>query len=350
MKNENPSQALANHLPSQIHEEIFGSGGTADKVQANQYAAARKIPARTIYILSTNREHERGLAYAFSDINNRMFRVERSDFFSTESGCYDTFGVDRAACLYAGFKTSFHPLLVIDGGTAMTYTGLDAKGKIMGGGISPGIGSRFKSLSDFCCRLPLITYEEYNQAGELPTFATDTRSSMMTSIFQEVGLHCRNIVKQFLQELSTRGSDGESDEIQKEPNLVSEKKPTVYVTGGDSGFLFRCLEESDELTLAHFNIKETKHLACYGIGNLVQAKSVEVGTPTPDDELRLRLLGQRVAKHFAEPDLEGDFIYRGSIALVLPGKDDMEHDLYSVRYDDGDAEQFTLAEVYGTFK
>lgn len=342
-------QLLANLLPNVIHDEVFGNEGQADKAHALQHAAARKSPCLSVYIVSTNKENERGLAYAFSDIPNRIFRIENTDFFSRENGCYDTFGVDRAACLYSGFKLGRFPLLVIDGGTAMTYTGLDAKGKIMGGGISPGLCARFRSLSDYCGNLPSISFEEFNGLDELPAFATDTRTSMITSIFQEVGVHSRNIVKQFLKELRNR-SDGATEESQKEPTLVSEKKPTIYVTGGDSGFLMRCLRKPDELPLAHLDIKEAKHLASYGIGHLINEKSKEAGEPTPEDALRLKLLGQRVAKQFTDPDIDGDLVYRGTIVSVSPGKKDMDDDLYKIRYDDGDGEEFTLDEVYDALK
>jgi pantothenate kinase type III len=331
-------------------EEIFGSVDIFDSARANQYAAARKIPARSIYVISTNRDGERAVMYAFSDIRHRMFRVESKDFFSKADGCYDTFGVDRAACLYGGFRITSEALLVIDGGTAMTYTGLDAKGKIMGGGISPGIGARFRCLSDYCGRLPLYTYEHYNEQREFPAFATDTKTSMIASTLQEVSLHTQNIVKLFLKELKKRASDDDSDEKQKEPKLVSEKKKVVFVTGGDAIFLKRSLGQSDDLPMSQIEIKEMKYLPTYGIGHLIQAKSNEVGIPTPDEQLRLRLLGQRVAREFPIPDTEGDSIYRGSIVGFLPGEDNVEGDLYAVRYDDGDKEECSLDQVYGTFR
>jgi len=48
------------------------------------------------------------------------------------------------------------PALVIDGGTAMTYTGVDVDGNILGGGISPG--RKFRKSSVLCKVFYLILF------------------------------------------------------------------------------------------------------------------------------------------------------------------------------------------------
>ena len=385
--------------------EIFGPGSSASNLtmeMATRVAAAKRVPARTVYVLTTNQNHEKALLHTFSGTCHRMFRLENTDFFSPEDGCYETLGPDRAACLYAGcvMKAYHMPLLVMDAGTAWTYTGLDNTGKIMGGGISPGLGARFRALSDYCGKLPSISFGEYNailkaiddnEQEALPVFAKDTKTAIATSVFQEVSAHCQGIINHFLTltQKMDPGDSAKTANAEKEPatngnnafiadksatgcndTLGSEKetslngndgpqranKPTVLITGGDSGFLIRCLTRpghnfpavpgakpfSDEIYL-----QEIKHLNHYGIGQLIQNKFKERGELSEEDKLRDLILGQRVAKEFDLKDLDGEGIYRGSIIAVLRGQE-LEHDLYMVRYDDGDEEQLSLPEVYGT--
>ncbi|MEZ4686551.1 MAG: type III pantothenate kinase [Bacteroidia bacterium] len=69
----------------------------------------------------------------------------------------ETLGADRliaaiAACSYFPDK----PVMVVDAGTAITYDCVDAAGNYLGGGISPGVGMRFRALHEFTARLPLV--------------------------------------------------------------------------------------------------------------------------------------------------------------------------------------------------
>lgn len=60
---------------------------------------------------------------------------------------YPTLGIDRAlAVLGAGTKLGF-PVLVIDAGTALTFTGCDRDHCLVGGAILPGLGLQFSSLA-----------------------------------------------------------------------------------------------------------------------------------------------------------------------------------------------------------
>lgn len=364
-----PSVVLGSHIPAQIHKEVFGENKDglvpASKAKANAYAAAQGTPSWTIYIVSTNRDHERGVLFLFSELVCRVFRLENTDFFSKEDGCYATLGVDRAACLFSGYKSGFHPLLVMDAGTAWTYTGLDNKGKIMGGGISPGLGARFRCLSDYCGKLPIIDHRDYEhilsmiddkKSGPLPTFATDTKLAMITSIFQEVSGHCRNIIQQFLAQLKERQATEEPKEQGEEQKETEQSKPAVIITGGDASCLLRLLtkpgtyfpeQEGRKLSQEDIELMETKHLSAYGIGNLIQTKMSALPPQAEEEKLRTLLVGQRVAKKFEVPDLDGDLVYRGSIVQVLAGKEGVESDLFTVRYDDGDGEELALSELYG---
>ena len=82
------------------------------------------------------------------------------DFYPRSWGRYPGMGIDRCACLKGSVTIHGPPLLVIDGGSAMTYTAVDAKGAIMGGGISPGLYSKFRSMSQDTGALPSLDFND----------------------------------------------------------------------------------------------------------------------------------------------------------------------------------------------
>lgn len=69
----------------------------------------------------------------------------------------ETLGYDRiAAVVGANERYPHKDVLVIDAGTCITYEFIDSKGQYHGGNISPGMQMRFKALSQFTGRLPLV--------------------------------------------------------------------------------------------------------------------------------------------------------------------------------------------------
>jgi type III pantothenate kinase len=72
---------------------------------------------------------------------------------------YATLGVDRALALLGGGVTFGWPVLVIDCGTAMTFTA-GVEGSFWGGAILPGLGLQFRALHNYTARLPLVMYNQ----------------------------------------------------------------------------------------------------------------------------------------------------------------------------------------------
>jgi len=72
-----------------------------------------------------------------------------------------TLGRDRmAAAIGARHFDPKGNLLVIDAGTCITYDFVNHKNEYMGGGISPGIQIRFKSLKHYTGKLPLLKRQD----------------------------------------------------------------------------------------------------------------------------------------------------------------------------------------------
>ncbi len=69
---------------------------------------------------------------------------------------YPTLGIDRALAVWGAGETYGYPCLVIDGGTALTLTGVDAEKNLVGGAILPGIRTQLRSLNLQTAALPEI--------------------------------------------------------------------------------------------------------------------------------------------------------------------------------------------------
>ena len=71
-------------------------------------------------------------------------------------GIYPTMGVDRALAVWGAGKTYGFPCLVIDAGTALTFTGVDDRQKLIGGAILPGLNLQLQSLAAHTAALPTV--------------------------------------------------------------------------------------------------------------------------------------------------------------------------------------------------
>jgi type III pantothenate kinase len=69
---------------------------------------------------------------------------------------YPTLGIDRALAIFGAGTIYGYPILVIDGGTALTITGVDGERNLVGGAIIPGLKLQFNSLSTGTAGLPAV--------------------------------------------------------------------------------------------------------------------------------------------------------------------------------------------------
>ena len=98
--------------------------------------------------------------------------------FTTPVGKPETIGADRLALCAAA--VTFFPQknnLVIALGTCITYNFINKFHAFTGGGISPGMDMRFKSLHTFTALLPVIK-EDWN----FPLIGYDTRTNILSGV------------------------------------------------------------------------------------------------------------------------------------------------------------------------
>jgi type III pantothenate kinase len=125
-------------------------------------------------------------------------------------GVYPTMGVDRALALWGAMESWGYPCLVIDGGTALTFTGANQLGEFRGGAILPGLRLQLESLALSTAALPRI-----DLSTELPTFwAKNTPEAIRSGVIYTILAG----IKQFLTDWWTQfpgspviftGGDGE---------------------------------------------------------------------------------------------------------------------------------------------
>jgi len=90
----------------------------------------------------------------------------------------ETIGADRLAlCAGAMEKFPGSNNLVIGLGTCITYNFINIHAEFLGGGISPGMEMRFKSLHEQTAKLPLIE-KDWN----FPLIGYDTRTNILSGV------------------------------------------------------------------------------------------------------------------------------------------------------------------------
>lgn len=136
--------------------------------------------------------------------------------------CYhtpNTLGEDRLAL--AAAASFYYPnknVLIIDSGTCITYDLINASNQYLGGGISPGIGMRYKSLNYYTSKLPLL-----DSKNDSELIGRNTKKSIQSGVINGVISEIDGIIRQYTVEF---------DDL------------TVVLTGGDSEFLSIRLKNS----------------------------------------------------------------------------------------------------------
>ncbi|HEY9861882.1 MAG TPA: type III pantothenate kinase, partial [Candidatus Obscuribacterales bacterium] len=140
---------------------------------------------------------------------------------------YPTLGIDRALALWGAGEVYGWPVLVIDAGTALTFTG-GAQRQLVGGAILPGLSLQVRALADKTAALPAIALPE-----TLPKrWANDTQGAIASGIVYMVLAGVMDFIQDWRQAFP--GS-------------------AVVITGGDRTLLHQYLHQHPELA-AHIHI------------------------------------------------------------------------------------------------
>ena len=148
---------------------------------------------------------------------------ERLNIISLEDlpllGLYPTLGIDRALALVGAANELGWPVLVVDAGTALTLTGADCQGRLVGGAILPGFGLQLQSLTEKTAALPSVTFP-----GTLPPrWALTTAEAIASGVVYGIGAGVRDFIDDWKERFPTSA---------------------VVITGGGGEILLRGLQES----------------------------------------------------------------------------------------------------------
>ena len=147
---------------------------------------------------------------------------------------YPTLGIDRALAVLGSGETYGFPSLVIDGGTALTFTGVNQDRELIGGAILPGLGLQFQALSTKTAALPRL-----NLPQSLPNrWAMNTEDAIASGIIYTLLSGITSFIEDWLKQFPNSkiiftGGDGErllsylneiypdiSNDCKFDPNLI----------------------------------------------------------------------------------------------------------------------------------
>jgi type III pantothenate kinase len=123
---------------------------------------------------------------------------------------YSTFGIDRALTLLGAGENYGYPALVIDGGTALTITGVNRDRSLVGGAILPGLRLQFRSLAVGTAALPAVVLP-----ARLPQRWSDrTEGAIASGILHVVSSGIRDFITDWQQlfpdsQIVFTGGDGD---------------------------------------------------------------------------------------------------------------------------------------------
>ncbi|MBD2772857.1 pantothenate kinase [Iningainema sp. BLCCT55] len=133
------------------------------------------------------------------------------------SGLYPTLGIDRALALWGAGQVWGFPMLVIDAGTALTFTGADCNDNLVGGAILPGLGLQFATLAGKTGQLPSVDLPE-----QLPRrYAVNTQEAMQSGVIYTLLAGIKDFVAAWWQDFP---------------------ESNVAITGGDRTLLINYLQ------------------------------------------------------------------------------------------------------------
>ena len=151
---------------------------------------------------------------------------------------YPTLGIDRALAIFGAGEIYGYPVLVIDGGTALTITGVDRDRRLLGGAIMPGLRLQISSLTTGTAALPAIVLPRQLP----PRWSDNTPGAIASGILRTV-------------------TSGIRDFIQDWQQLYPESQ--IVLTGGDGEILNNYLEDSIE------RISCDRHLLFHGLAAIL---------------------------------------------------------------------------------
>ncbi len=157
-------------------------------------------------------------------------------------GLYSTLGIDRALALWGAGRTWGFPVLVIDGGTALTFTGADNHYSLVGGAILPGLGLQFATLAKKTGQLPHVDIPQQLP----PRYALNTQNAIQSGIIYTIIAGIKDFIETWWRDFP---------------------QGRVAITGGDRQILFHYLQLQFPAIANHVIVEP--NLIFLGMGEII---------------------------------------------------------------------------------
>jgi type III pantothenate kinase len=146
---------------------------------------------------------------------------------------YPTLGIDRALASYGAGETYGYPVLVVDGGTALTITGVNAQRRLVGGAIWPGLRLQLQSLQSNTAALG-----DFGADWAVGNrWATDSAEAMASGILHSTSAGILDFWQDWQRQFPTSqllvtGGDGEIlSKLLRSPHCPCKYSPHLVLAG-----------------------------------------------------------------------------------------------------------------------
>jgi len=362
LTSDDKTNFFANHLPGpdkigdercNPHDYIFGRRNPSSFESAARQAATREAKI-TVYVVSSDPLQAELLFKLFAVIPSRVYLMKSADFFKPCERRYNlSIRVDRLAALRGSAHLKGFPSIVFDADSTMTYTAADSRGRLLGGGISPGLPLRLQSISGTTSsEVDLITetklYDKLRHVATsnkpLPIFSNNSEDSVISTALSEVSQNARSIIKLWLEKVGPAESIDERRGKDHSTFCPVNNTRNVSVTGKNAavlGYLLKAnhggvIESSINNVERDMNATAFDKLIPFGIQNVIAHQVV-----LAKEQFVNAHIHKRVAKEFLVAG-KGVVIKRGVIVSVSLTQG---INVFLVRYDDKNVEHVTSTSV-----
>lgn len=168
-------------------------------------------------------------------------------------GMYPSLGIDRALAVWGAGQRYGFPQLVIDAGTALTFTGADTQANFVGGAILPGLGTQFQVLANRTAQLPGV--QAWGVEELPPRWAMGTEVAIASGVLYTVLAGIQGFVQDWQQRFLSAAGRGEG-------------ALGITLTGGDARLIGKLLHQENPILASRIRIDD--ELIFWGIQHCFQ--------------------------------------------------------------------------------
>ena len=193
---------------------IAGEIATKDATSAWVNALARKFPGQKLVLASVVPRLVPAFRRAFSERQVEVSAILPELGLRFHYPKPTELGADRLAAAVAAHAWGHHPAIIVACGTATAFTVLDAKGRLCGGVIAPGLQTQLTTLLGATAQLPATALRPPRGA-----LARSTQNAIRAGVV----LNFQGGVKEIIHQLTR--------------SLPRGRHPHILVTGGNARYL-----------------------------------------------------------------------------------------------------------------